>query len=220
MASQNAAALLTDFDGTLAYTARPDDELLSEVARKYSGSEVGLADVAKYRHVSINGMMRLIMKDKGVGDYESVADACTSEYLRRYDEVLARSRLINPCTRRIIGALKDKGAKIAIVSSGEKPKLDMAVLHFGLEGAADLVVGLEEGERVKPAPDLYLRALSELGADGRDAVALEDAARGIEAARAAGIGTVYGIKTRWNEWKDLEGADGIISELNELLALW
>lgn len=217
MASQRV--LLTDFDGTLAYTAGPDDELLAEVGRKYGGPEVGLPDVAKYRHVSINGMMKLIMEDKGVEDYETVGDVCTSEYMRRYGEVLAKSTLINPCTRKIFGALKGSGEiKIAIVSSGENPKLDMAVVHFGLEGAADLVIGLEDGEQVKPAPDLYLRALSELGADGRDAVAVEDTARGIEAARAAGIGTVYGIKTEWNDWKDLEGADGTIRSLNELLS--
>lgn len=219
MASQYTA-LLTDFDGTLAYTSGPDDELLAEVACKYSGSEVGLYDVAKYRHVSINGMMKGIMKGKGTEDYEAVAEACTSEYMRRYGEVLARSRLINPCTRKILGTLKDAGGmKTAIVSSGEKPKLGMAVRHFGLDGAVDVVVGLEDGERVKPAPDLYLRALSELGADAKCSVAVEDTARGIDAARAAGIGTVYGIKTEWNEWKDLEGADEVIDSINELLVL-
>lgn len=214
-------ALLIDFDGTLAYTAGPDDDLLAEVACKYSGSRVGLSDVAEYRHVSINGMMKGIMKDEGVEDYETVGDVCTSEYMSRYGEVLARSRLINPCTRKILGALKDaSGMKTAIVSSGENPKLDMAVRHFGLEGAADLVIGLEDGERVKPAPDLYLRALSELGADAKYSFAVEDTARGIDAARAAGIGTVYGIKTEWNDWKDLEGADGTIRSLNELLPLF
>lgn len=219
MASQNSA-LLIDFDGTLAYTGGPDDELLAEVARKYSGADVGLSDVAKYRHMGITEMMKRIMKAKKIEDYETVGKRCASEYFDRYCEVLAESRLINPCTRKIIGALKEAGGmKTAIVSSGEKPKLDMAVGHFGLDGAFDLVVGLEEGERVKPAPDLYLRALSGLGVDAKYSVALEDTARGIEAAKAAGIGTVYGIKTEWNDKEDLGGADGVIKSLNELLAL-
>ena len=48
---------------------------------------------------------------------------------------------------------------------------------------ADLVGGVG-----KPAPDVYLRACADLGADPRSAVALEDSAHGVAAAKAAGHG--------------------------------
>jgi beta-phosphoglucomutase-like phosphatase (HAD superfamily) len=51
-------------------------------------------------------------------------------------------------------------------------------------------VSADDVERPKPAPDVYLEACRSLGAEPADAVALEDTATGLAAARAAGMRTV------------------------------
>ena len=51
-------------------------------------------------------------------------------------------------------------------------------------------VSADDVDRPKPAPDVYLEACRRLGADPADAVALEDTATGLAAARAAGMRTI------------------------------
>lgn len=58
---------------------------------------------------------------------------------------------------------------------------------------ADRVDAIADGysvDRPKPAPDLFLYAATQLGLDPAHCVVVEDAAVGIEAAIAAGMGTI------------------------------
>ena len=49
-----------------------------------------------------------------------------------------------------------------------------------------MLVTVDDVQRPKPAPDLYLRAAAGLGLPAGDCLALEDSPSGIESARAAG----------------------------------
>jgi beta-phosphoglucomutase len=60
-------------------------------------------------------------------------------------------------------------------------------------GIADLLDAISHGgsvERQKPAPDLFLHAAAQLGLNPAECVVVEDAASGIEAARAGGFRSV------------------------------
>jgi beta-phosphoglucomutase-like phosphatase (HAD superfamily) len=60
-------------------------------------------------------------------------------------------------------------------------------------GVADQFDAVSDGYSVtahKPAPDLFLHAAAQLGVEPRDAVVLEDAAAGVEAAIAGGFHTI------------------------------
>ncbi len=213
-------AVLVDFDGTQAESRGPQDELLVELGCKYSnGRKVEASDFEKYWGCGIRNLMVQVLRDKGVADCEEAGKNCAAEYFGRFDETLERSRLINSCTAKIIGALRAK-MKTAIVSSSEEALLYRAAGYFGVDKEFDLVVGREEGERAKPEPDVYLKALSKLGVDAKEAVAVEDTPRGIAAARAAGIGRVVGIRNThsYEALKDA-GADEVVDALNDLLVL-
>lgn len=212
-------ALLVDFDGTLAESRGPADELLLELGRKYSGVNVEKSDFEKYWDCGVKEFMTQVMKDKGVTDYEKAGSACAAEYFGRFDEILDKSTLINPCTSKIVGALRTK-MKAAIVSSAEQRLLERASKYFGIDTDFDLIVGREDGERTKPEPDVYLKAISALGVDAKDAIAVEDTPRGIAAAKAAGVGRIIGIRnTKTYAQLKEAGADEVIESLNELLVL-
>jgi HAD superfamily hydrolase (TIGR01509 family) len=57
----------------------------------------------------------------------------------------------------------------------------------GILGLFDAVVTVEDIERGKPAPDLYLVALDRFQVAAPDCVAYEDTDEGLAAAKAAGI---------------------------------
>ena len=66
----------------------------------------------------------------------------------------------------------------------------------------------------KPAPDVYLEACRQLGVEPAMAVALEDSAVGIAAAKAAGL-TVIAVPE--SEVADVSEADRVASSLAALL---
>jgi len=62
-------------------------------------------------------------------------------------------------------------------------------------------VGKDDVRTGKPDPECYVRALETLGVQGADAVALEDSATGLSAARGAGIRTLaIGHRLPQGEW--------------------
>ena len=71
--------------------------------------------------------------------------------------------------------------------------LGQSVSGFMITNVSDwfgAIVSADDVDRPKPAPDVYLEACRRLGADPADAVALEDTATGLAAARAAGMRTI------------------------------
>ena len=69
--------------------------------------------------------------------------------------------------------------------------------------------------QAKPAPDLYLAVCECLGVDPAEAVALEDSANGIAAAKAAGMRCVA-IPNPMTEGLDLSAADLRLRSLADL----
>jgi HAD superfamily hydrolase (TIGR01509 family) len=79
------------------------------------------------------------------------------------------------------------GLRLAVASSSPR---DWLTAHLGRTGALPRFAVLAAGDEVtrhKPAPDVYELALARLGLSGAAAVAVEDTAHGVAAARAAGM---------------------------------
>lgn len=117
--------------------------------------------------------------------------ALKSHYFQRY---LRKGQVpLRPGVARLIREADAAGMRVALVSNASRASLK-PVLRYGLgEDLAeriDLIVSGEDVEQKKPAPDTYLLALSKLGLDARECVALEDSAIGLRAAVAAGIPTI------------------------------
>jgi pseudouridine-5'-monophosphatase len=118
------------------------------------------------------------------------------EYLSRralrLDELFPLSKE-KPGAEAFTRALAARGVPIAVATSSERHLFERKVLEhrdwFSLFGA--IIVG--DDPRVKhgkPAPDVFLVAASQLGADPADCVVFEDAPAGLAAARAAGMQVV------------------------------
>ena len=119
-----------------------------------------------------------------------------------------------PGVVELLDALAAAHVPVAIASSSSCAWLQRHVGRLGIDHhfrgvlvGADLVGGVG-----KPAPDVYLRACADLGADPRRAVALEDSEHGITAARAAGMATVAvpSVVTRAH---DFTHADLVVASL-------
>ncbi len=108
-----------------------------------------------------------------------------------------------------------KGLKRAIVSNSDSDSLAISAEKLHLyEIFGDHMYNVSHVRHPKPAPDLYLYALKQLNVRPEDAIAIEDSARGIAAAQAAGIFCV-GLNSS-HDHSIIEKADLCIDRYDEL----
>jgi HAD superfamily hydrolase (TIGR01509 family) len=88
----------------------------------------------------------------------------------------------------VFEALEQIEAPSCVASSGSHDKIRYTLSLAGLyERFAGRIFSVAEVGRGKPAPDLFLHAAQQMGADPKRCAVVEDSRWGVEAARAAGM---------------------------------
>lgn len=121
---------------------------------------------------------------------------------------------LRPGVKRLIGEARDAGLQVAVVSTSATVNA-RAVLDHHFKAEIALLVCADEVARRKPAPDLYLRALSLLRKPAAACVAFEDSANGLRAARAAELATIV-TPSRWTMTQHFMGAHALVPDLERL----
>ena len=114
----------------------------------------------------------------------------------------------------IDGLRRLDGVRLGLASNSPRFLVDEALESSGFADAFEAIVTADDVEHAKPAPDIYLRACALLGVAPSDAVALEDSASGVTAAKAAGLTC---IAVPLFAETDVSAADRVIESLEELL---
>ncbi len=122
-----------------------------------------------------------------------------------------------PEVPKVLKALKDAGAKTAILSNGSTGMVEAAVTSAGLESLIDDVVSVERIGRFKAVPDVY-RMITEDYRIYPDAVSFQSSNRWDVAGANA-----FGFRTVWcnrggqpEEYRDLP-PDLVLADLNGLI---
>lgn len=128
-----------------------------------------------------------------------------------------RDRLpANPGVTELLVELTEAGVPMGIASSSSRAWLDRHIGRLGLADHFATLVGRDlVGGVSKPAPDVYLKACADLGADPARSVALEDSAHGATAAKTAGM-RVVAVPSRITIHNDFSHADLVVASLHEL----
>ena len=114
-----------------------------------------------------------------------------------------------PGARQLLEEVRKAGLKAALGSASKNAR--DVVERLGIADLLDAIADGNSVERQKPAPDLFLHAADLLSLEPGECVVVEDAASGIEAARAGGFRTVgLGPPERVGE------ADIILKSLQEV----
>ena len=112
----------------------------------------------------------------------------------------------------LLDCLQEAGVRLSVASSSERRFVGWTLHYLGIaDRLASSAAGLE-GPRKKPYPDLYLRAVELAGVSPSSAVAIEDSATGIRAAKNAGLYCV-GYRNPTSGKQDLHEADFIVDSL-------
>lgn len=79
---------------------------------------------------------------------------------------------------------------LGLATAASRPVAEAALARTGWSKYFKAVVSADDVARGKPAPDVYLRALTLMAADPRQTAAIEDSANGIRSAHAAQLAVI------------------------------
>ncbi len=121
-----------------------------------------------------------------------------------------------PSAMKLVRQAKSSGYKLVIASGSRNADIRTILDSNDLRNTFDLIMGKESAPREKPAPDIFIEAAKKIGIDPSELIVLEDAEKGLEASRGAGIPCVI-IRNKLNLNIDFTGADFICENLDEVI---
>jgi HAD superfamily hydrolase (TIGR01509 family) len=122
-----------------------------------------------------------------------------------------------PGIRRIIEAALRAGWQLAVASTSARESVNAVLRVAAGAELASRFSGVFAGDvvaRKKPAPDIYLLALQELGARPTQTLVIEDSQNGLEAASAAGLACVVTVNG-YTERERFDTAALVVSHLGD-----
>ena len=205
-------ALIFDFDSLILETEAPIFQAWRELYQEY-GHMLPLECYALTIGTSEDAFDLYGYLEELLGEPIPL-EQIKARQLARYYELIAQLPVL-PGVRDAIASAKDLGLKLALASSSPRTWVVDHLSRVGLLESFDCLRVAEDVTCVKPNPELYLSALAGLGVQPGEAVAFEDSANGIKAAKAAGIFCIA-VPSELTRGTEMEPADYTMASLGDL----
>src|SRR6266536_3188482 len=177
-------ALIFDFDGTLLDTESPDMLAWQAVFEEH---RVSLSLDLWYQNIgTASGTFDVYAHLEALTEKPVARDLVHAKYRTRFLELLALEKLRDGVERWLSDAAR-LGLDLAIASSSPRSWVTGHLEAHGLLERFRTIRCRDDVVHAKPAPDLYLAALEDLGIQADEAIAIEDSPNGSAAAKAAGL---------------------------------
>jgi HAD superfamily hydrolase (TIGR01509 family) len=197
-------------DGTLADTERDGHRPAFNDAFVAHGVEVTWSPREYGRLLKITGGRRRIAADLRARGFGDRAEDLAADIHKTKTE-LFRSRIVagdvspRPGLIDLMRSLGQDGIRIAIATTGRAAWVDALVGKLLGDEVVEVVVTGDDVSRLKPDPEVYMRALERLDLPAENALAIEDSEMGLRAAVAARLPTVI-VTTDYTADQDFGGA--------------
>jgi HAD superfamily hydrolase (TIGR01509 family) len=173
--------ILWDHDGVLVDTERCYFEATAEVLARI-GVTLSLEQYRQFHLVEARGSWHL------AGDLPGAEiETLRTERNALYTRMITGRDVLVPGAIDLLKRLKPY-YRMAIVTSAWREHFEAIHRTSGLKDQVAFVLAHEDYTRSKPDPEPYLAAMARFGAAKDRCLAVEDSARGLAAARGAGIG--------------------------------
>ena len=176
-----------DLDGVITDTAEYHYRAWKRLADE-EGLPFTREDNEHLRGVSRRESLMLILKGRVYPEdkIQEMMERKNSYYLDYIKEITPRDLL--PGAKEVLEEIRAAGLKTALGSASKNA--GEVIDRLGIRSLFDAISDGYSVERQKPAPDLFLHAAAQLGLPPRECVVVEDAAAGIEAAKAGSFRSV------------------------------
>lgn len=195
--TESFAAVVFDMDGTLILSEPAIIRAWSTWAREHG---VSVEQLRRFHGFPTADVVRAVLEEDRV-----------PAALERINALeLAETEGIHPVPGGIDALAALPADRAAIATSCSEPLARARLAASGVV-APSIVVTVDDVERGKPAPDIFLAAAERLGVDPSRCLVVEDAVAGIAAARAAGMRTLAVTTTTPAEHLQ---ADAVVPDLS------
>lgn len=180
-------AFIFDLDGVLTDTAEYHYRGWQRLADE-EGLPFTREDNEHLRGVSRRESLMLILKGRIVPE-EKIQEMMTRKnaYYLEFIKEISPSDVL-PGAKELLEELRAAGYQTALGSASKNA--GQVIDRLGLRHLLDVISDGHSVEKQKPAPDLFLHAAAQLGLSPAGCVVVEDAAAGVQAAKAGGFRTV------------------------------
>lgn len=113
----------------------------------------------------------------------------------------------------LLDTLRRHDIPAAVVSSSSHHWVDGWLERLGLDRHFDTVTCRGDAPRIKPAPDLWIKALERLDREPGGCLAIEDSLNGVKSAKSAGL-EVWAVPNRTTACLDFSLADRVVPSLD------
>lgn len=185
---------LFDFDYTLADSSRGIVTCYRNVLERHH--HTGITDEAIKRTIG-KTLQESFSIMTGITDADTL-EMYRKEYVKEADTHMTVNTFLFPETIEVLTRLKTNGAKLGIISTKYRYRI-MELLGKKLpENFLDIIVGGEDVQHPKPAPEGVLFAIEHLGCRKEDVLYVGDSTVDAETAQAAQVdfaGVLHGATT-------------------------
>ncbi len=185
--SRSFTAFIFDCDGTLVDTM-PLHYLSWVESLRHHAAPYDLSEDEFYSYAGIREQETVALLNAKYGaslDPESVVELKCSYFVKRIPEVLG----VGP----VVAVAREWHGKLpmAVASGSEESTVRACLEAIGILDLFDTIVTPADVAKGKPAPDMFLLAAKRMGVNPADCLVFEDGQSGLDAAKAAGMETVF-----------------------------
>lgn len=184
-----------DFDYTLVDSSRGIVTCFRHVLDRHGYADVTEMAIKRTIGKTLEQSFSILT---GIADGETLA-AYKREYVKEADTYMTANTVLFPETVEVLRALKAAGATLGIVSTKYRYRILDLLEQRGQTGLVDFIVGGEDVQAPKPAPEGLLKAMGCSGCRKEETLYIGDSVVDAETAQAAGVdfaGVLHGMTTR------------------------
>ena len=220
-------ALIFDVDGTLADTERDGHRVAFNAAFRDAGLDWDW-DVERYgRLLAVTGGKERIRRfmdeeairpDPGI-DLDAFVAGLHRAKTGHYVALLGTGAIdLRPGVLRLLSEARAAGVRLAIATTTTPENVTALLANSGVPDLMDWFEVVAAGDVVphkKPAPDIFVLALEQLGLPPEACVAIEDSDNGVRSALGAGLRALLVTESTYTRGEDFGAAPLVVDGLGE-----
>jgi len=212
-------AVIFDLDGTIVDT-EPLQQLAFNQLLEKNGIDYCISE-AEYGRVFVGVSVRenaeWLIRRFGLPQTQ---DEIRDEHYALYLRLIADPKNLSAMSglMPLLANLRSRDIARGVATGSPRDHAEIVLRGLGIESHFRAVVTGSDISKPKPDPEIYLRALAALNVAAEDAIALEDSAAGIAAAKAAGLFAVA-VPNRYTAQQDLSRADARVENLGQVVEI-